>query len=66
MMAMAGLGRLWNSIQTWLFPMLEDELGKLDDKHREFVAVCETCARQTHTDRIHPCPLACTVSSNSP
>ena len=25
MSGMAGLGRLWNSIQTWLFPMLELE-----------------------------------------
>jgi len=50
MSAMAGLGRLWNSIQTWLFPMLEDELGKLDEKHREFIAVCETCALPGHMD----------------
>lgn len=50
MNALARLGILWNSIQTWLFPMLEDELGELDDKHREFVAVCETCAPQTHMD----------------
>ena len=50
MSAMAGLGTLWNSIQTWLFPMLEDELGELDDKHREFVAVCEICAPQAHMD----------------
>jgi len=50
MTAMAGLGRLWNSIQTWLFPMLEDELGELDDKHKEFVAVCETCTPQAHMD----------------
>ena len=34
MTAMAGLGRLWNSIQTWLLPMLEDELGELNEKHR--------------------------------
>jgi hypothetical protein len=33
MSGIAGLGRLWNSIQTWLFPMLEDELGELDQKH---------------------------------
>jgi len=31
----------WNSIQSWLFPVLEDELGALDEKHRQFVAVCE-------------------------
>ena len=50
MTAMAGLGRLWNSIQTWLFPMLEDELGELDEKHREFVAVCEICEPRVHMD----------------
>ncbi len=43
----AGLGGLWNTIQAWLFPMIEDELGELDEKHREFVAVCEICAPQT-------------------
>ena len=48
MIAMAGLGVLWNSIQTWLFPMLEDELGELDEKHREFVAVCETCSQRAY------------------
>jgi len=48
MSGLAELGNLWHSIQTWLFPMLEDELGELDDKHREFVAVCETCAPQAH------------------
>jgi hypothetical protein len=45
---MAGLGVLWNSIQTWLFPMLEEEPGELDEKPREFVTVCETCAPQSH------------------
>jgi hypothetical protein len=50
MIAMARLGTLWNSIQTWLLPMLEDELGELDEKHREFVAVCETCDPRTHMD----------------
>ena len=48
MKGLAGLGALWNSIQKWLFPMLEDELGELDDKHREFVALCEACAPQAH------------------
>ena len=42
----APIGKLWNSIHTWLFPMLEDELGELDEKHRLFVAVCEVCAPQ--------------------
>jgi len=48
MSQLAELSNLWHSIQTWLFPMLEDELGELDEKHREFVAVCETCAPQAH------------------
>lgn len=42
------LGELWESIQSWLFPMLEDEIGELDEKHRLFVAVCELCAPQDH------------------
>ncbi|HUT59410.1 MAG TPA: M55 family metallopeptidase [Phycisphaerae bacterium] len=48
MSQLAELGNLWQSIQAWLFPMLEDELGELDEKHREFVAVCETCAPRAH------------------
>jgi len=44
----APIGELWNSIQTWLFPVLEDELGKLDEMHRQFVSVCELCAPQDH------------------
>jgi hypothetical protein len=44
----SALGGLWNSIQSWLFPMLEDEIGELDEKHRHFVAVCELCAPQDH------------------
>ena len=35
MSQLAALGNLWHSIQAWLFPMLEDELGELDQKHRE-------------------------------
>ena len=42
------LGGLWNSIQSWLFPMLEDEIGELDSKHRQFVSVCELCAPHEH------------------
>jgi len=44
----APIGILWKSIQTWLFPVLEDELGELDEKHRQFVSVCELCAPQDH------------------
>ena len=50
MSGLARLGELWNTIQAWLFPMLEDELGKLDEKHKDFVAVCEACAPRAHMD----------------
>ena len=36
------------SVQAWLFPRREDELGELDDTHREFVAVGQTCDPQSH------------------
>lgn len=29
-------------VQMRLFPILEDEFGKLDDDHRQFVALCQT------------------------
>jgi len=48
MSGLAALGGLWNTIQAWLFPVLEDELGELDDKHKEFVAVCEACDPKVH------------------
>lgn len=48
MSGLARLGELWSTIQKWLFPILEDKLGELDDKHREFLTVCETCSPQAH------------------
>lgn len=45
---MKALSSLWNSIQTWLFPALEEELGELTDKHREFIRVCEFCDLESH------------------
>jgi len=36
--------------KSWLFPVLEDELGVLDEKHRQFVALCELCTPQDHMD----------------
>ena len=50
MTAMENLGSLWNSIQAWLFPTLEDELGELDEKHREFVSICEPCSPQAYVE----------------
>ena len=39
---MVELSGLWNSIQSWLFPALEDGLGEeLSEKQQEFVKVCE-------------------------
>jgi len=48
---MSGLsesGNLWHTIQAWLLPALEDELGELDDQHREFVTLCEACKPREH------------------
>ena len=41
MSGLAELGGFWSTIQIWLFPMLEDELGALDDRHREFIATSD-------------------------
>ena len=38
---MGRLSSLFNSIQTWLFPVLEEELGELGEKEREFVRLIE-------------------------
>ena len=48
MSGLAELGNLWHTIQAWLLPSLEDELGELDEQHREFVAVCEACKPREH------------------
>lgn len=38
------LGRLWKSIQCSLFPELEDMVGELSQKDRNFIQTCELCA----------------------
>lgn len=48
MSGLSRLNQLWNAVQTGLFPVLEDELGELDEKHKAFVAVCEALAPQAH------------------
>jgi len=35
------LGAHWNSIQRFLIPDLEDEVGELDEPKRAFVEICE-------------------------
>ena len=45
---MVELSNLWNSIQNWLFPVLEEELGELSEKQKEFVRVCELCDLEKH------------------
>lgn len=42
------LSVVWNSIQSWLFPVLEDELGELSEADREFVRVVELCDLPRH------------------
>ncbi len=53
------IGQLWNSIQSWLFPMLEDAIGELDEKHQLFVAVCEMSAPQVHLEAYRWCGNGC-------
>ena len=48
MSGLAKLGNLWHTIQSWLLPTLEDEMGELDDQHRQFIAVCEVCSPRKH------------------
>jgi transposase len=38
------LGQLWKSIQRSLFPELEDMVGELSEKDRNFIKTCELCA----------------------
>src|SRR3989339_2223162 len=38
---MGRLSGLFNSIQTWLLPAMEEELGELGEKEREFVRLIE-------------------------
>lgn len=45
---MVALSSLWNSIQSWLFPALEEELGDLSEKQKEFIRVCELCELEKH------------------
>ncbi len=44
----AQLSNIWHTIQAHLFPFLEDELGPLDEQHRQFVAICEICNPRRH------------------
>ena len=43
-------------------PVLEDEIGALDEKHRQFVAVCELCAPQDHMAAYRWCGNGCPPS----
>ena len=40
---MVFISQIWSSIQSFLFPMLEEELGPLSKKEQQFVRVCELC-----------------------
>ena len=45
---MVALSGLWNTIECWLFPALEEELGELSEKQQEFIRVCELCDLEKH------------------
>ena len=38
---MRDLSGVFNSIQKWLFPTLEEKIGELTDKQRDFVRIVE-------------------------
>ena len=42
------LGAHWNSIQRYLIPDLEDEIGQLDEQQRAFVEICEILLLDRH------------------
>jgi hypothetical protein len=44
----ATFGRHWNSIQKYLFPYLEDEIGELDSRQKAFVEICEILLTVRH------------------
>ena len=66
MTSLAPLGELWHSIQAWLLPRLEDELGALDAQHQEFVAACELCAPQDHLAAYRWCGNGCPPKARLP
>lgn len=37
------ISSIWNGIQTCLFPTVEEELGELTKKEKDFILVCELC-----------------------
>ena len=41
----------WQTIQPTLFPMLEDEVGELDESDREFVSICTAGIDRSHFAR---------------
>jgi hypothetical protein len=42
------LSSAFNSIQKWLFPVLEEEIGELTEKQREFVRIVELIEPEKH------------------
>jgi hypothetical protein len=40
---MTFVSQIWGSIQSLLFPLLEEELGQLSLKEQQFIRVCELC-----------------------
>lgn len=40
---MSLLSSIWNAVQGKLFPVLEEEIGELSDKEKQFIRVCELC-----------------------
>lgn len=46
------LSSLFNTIQTILFPLIEESYGKLTENEQRFVRVCEICIPANYTQYI--------------
>jgi hypothetical protein len=59
MSGLAIFGKLWGNLYGYLFPAIEEEVGELDEKHREFVAICEACTPHEHMAGYRWCGDGC-------
>ena len=60
------LGKLWGNLYGYLFPAIEEEIGELDEKHQEFVAICEACAPHEHMAGYRWCGDGCPPADRLP
>ena len=65
-MALGGnISELWNRFQGELFPVLAEEVGPLNEKHRRLVAVLDLVAVEKHL-RYEYCSVGRRPALNNP